>query len=157
MAYRTSTTGTDTSASAMRVVLALIGAGGMIIGSFLAWTNNIAGTKISIRALWNTSINGTSNFTSSLGIVTIGLGLIAVLSLALGSGWLTRLAGALGIIAIILFAIEVYRSASSGALEAGAWVSLAGSLVVLLAGLFGGTRTITTTSSTPSPPDVTAR
>ncbi|MEA2556510.1 MAG: hypothetical protein QOG88_48 [Actinomycetota bacterium] len=157
MAYRTTTTGTNTSAMGTRAVLTLLGAGGMIVGSFLAWTNTLAGTKIGLRALWTTSTSGEANFFASLGIVMIALGLAAVLSLAFGSGWLTRLAGALGIITVVLFAIEVYRSAGPEELEIGAWVALAGSLVVLFAGLFGGSRTVTTTSETPPSPDGTYR
>jgi len=151
MAYGTTTTETDTPALGVRVALALLGAGGMIVGAFLAWTNSTAGTKIGIRALWTTSPAGASDFFSSVGVVMIALGLIAILSLVSRSGWLTRLAGVLGIIAIVLFAIEVYRSATLGSLEVGAWVSAVGALLVLLAGLFAGSRTTVVTPPAPPP------
>jgi hypothetical protein len=38
--------------------------------------------------------------------------LVAVVGLAMGTGWLTRLAGAVAVIGLVLFAIEVYRSSA---------------------------------------------
>ena len=57
------------------------------------------------------------------------------MGLAARSGWLTRLAGALGIAGFVLFAIEIYRANMSASnIGAGAWVALAGSVVTLIAG-----------------------
>ncbi len=80
---------------------------------------------------------------TSIGSVAIALGLVAVVGLAIRSGWLTRLAGALGVVAFALFAIEVYRSASSlRSIEVGAWVALAGGVIALVGGFFGRPRFI---------------
>jgi hypothetical protein len=151
MAYDTTTTQIDTPGLGVRTVLALVGVAGMVVAPFLAWTNGAAGVNVGIQAFWRTTPNTSVGFFSSAGVVMIALGLIAVLSLAARSGWLTRLAGALGLIAMILFGIEVYRSGVLGTFEIGAWLAAIGSLVVLFAGLFGGSRTTTTTTA-PAPP-----
>ena len=152
MAHQTTTTGTPPASFGVRLILTIIGAAGMVIGAFLDWTGGMAGTNLTVRSLWSRSMTSTATFFTSAGVVMIALGLIALLGMAAGSGWLTRLAGSLGIIAFVLFAIEVYRVASGAAVEIGAWVSLLGSVVVLLAGVFGGRKTTVTTVSTPPPP-----
>jgi hypothetical protein len=58
---------------------------------------------------------------------------VAVVGLIDRSGWLTRLAGALAIVMFVLFAVEVYRS-SQHSLQAGAWLALAGGIVLVLGG-----------------------
>ena len=64
------------------------------------------------------------------------LGLVAILGAAFNTGWLTRLAGALRIIAVALFLIQAYRGGGLPT-EPGAWVALAGSILVLVAGFLG--------------------
>ena len=160
MAYQTTTTGTGVPALGARVIFTLLGAAGMIIGAFLHWTRGMVGTTVGLRTLWTASMSTAPTFILSVGTLMIGLGLIAILSLSFGSGWLTRLAGAVGIVAVVLLAIETFRAAPSGSVELGAWVSAAGSLVVLIAGWFGSVRTTTTTSTEvmpPPPTDVVAR
>jgi hypothetical protein len=121
--------------------LTLVGAAGLIIGSFMSWFRSFAGTDIGIRTLWGTP-HPTSAFLRSAGAVTVLLGLIAIVGLAPRSGWLTRLAGALGIVAFVLFVIQVYRApgkASIADLGPGMWLVLAGAIVALVGG-FVGTR-----------------
>ena len=67
-----------------------------------------------------------------------------MLGLAFRSGWLTRIAGALGIVGFVLVAIELFRANGGQALQAGAWVALAGSVVALIGGFFGTRRVVTT-------------
>jgi hypothetical protein len=118
--------------------MTLLGAAGLIIGSFMKWFQGAEGTKISMK-MYIGSIHPTAQMIRSAGAITIVIGLLAVLGLAPRSGWLTRLAGALGIVAMVLFAIQVFR-APNGTLSdvgLGAWVVLAGSVVALIGGFFG--------------------
>jgi len=121
---------------AARVVLTLVGAAGLIIGAFMDWVDGRAGVNVGIRALWTTEVHGTGDsFVATIGFAFIVLGLLAIVGLAARSGWLTRLAGALGIAGFVLFAIEIYRANMSASnIGAGAWVALAGSVVTLIAG-----------------------
>jgi len=121
---------------AARVVLTLVGAAGSIIGAFMEWVDRQTGVNLSIRALWTTDVHNTgSSFVATVGFAFIVLGLLAIVGLAAKSGWLTRVAGALGIAGFVLFAIEIYRANMSASnIGAGAWVALAGSVVTLVAG-----------------------
>jgi hypothetical protein len=123
------------------MVLTLAGAAGMIIGAFMEWVGGTAGTNLSMDAFYRTTF-GTTSLIASAGFAMIVLGLLAIVGLALPTGWLSRLAAVLGIVAFALFAIEVYRVPGGATLQIGAWISLAGSIVVLAAGFFGGRREI---------------
>jgi hypothetical protein len=79
----------------------------------------------------------------TVGFGAIVLGLLALLGLAFRSGWLTRLAGALGIVGFVLVAIELYRANGGQAFQFGAWLALVGGIVALIGGFFG-TRTVVT-------------
>ncbi|HZA60163.1 MAG TPA: hypothetical protein VE754_00595, partial [Actinomycetota bacterium] len=75
--------------------------------------------------------------------VVIVLGLLALLGLAFRTGWLTRLAAALGVIAFVLFLITVYRAGADRDLTdigIGMWVILAGSVLALIGGFLGARR-----------------
>jgi hypothetical protein len=137
---------------AVRALLTLAGAGGLIIGSFMDWARNTAGTDVSIRALWQPRFLQSGNdLVTTAGFVTIVLGLIAVVGLAPRTGALTRLAGALGVVAFILFLIEVYRADLTVAdLDVGIWIVLAGGLVALIGGLFGTRPRVVTTTAPPA-------
>ena len=126
---------------AARIVLTILGAAGMIIGAFLAWTAGdraIRGVDFEFNVLYSTEVGGEAGLVTSAGFILIVLGLIALLGLAFRVGWLTSVAGALGLLAIVLFAISVYREGGSvGDLGIGAWICAIGSLVTLVAGWFG--------------------
>src|ERR1700693_16756 len=128
-----------------RVVLTLVGATAMIIGAFLDWTTALPGVHLSNRAFLNTGFVRSDNFPMTAGFSMIVIGLVAVVGLALAEGWLTRLAGALGIVAFALFAIPIYRTQGIETIGAGAWISLAGAFVVPVAGFFGVRQTIVDT------------
>ena len=122
--------GAGMGALALRIGLTLLGAAGLVIGSLLAWFRSIDGTKVAVGSLWDTP-GPTNQFLRSAGFVTIVLGLIAIVGLAARSGWLTRLAGALGIAAAVMLVIQVYQapgSADASDLGIGFW------LVVVVAG-----------------------
>jgi uncharacterized Tic20 family protein len=125
---------------AARVLLTLLGAAGMIVGAFLEWLPRVDGTKIPDKALISTNALQTTSFVASVGFVMIVLGLIAIVGLAPRTGVLTSLAGALGIVALVLFVITLYRLPGDfgvGTLRVGAWVCLAGSVLALVGGFLG--------------------
>jgi hypothetical protein len=130
-----------TSGLVVRIVLTLLGAAGMVISGILKWIDGITGVRLSVRALSSTRIVDTSNFVTTVGFIVIVLGLLAIVGLAPTSGWLTRLAGALGIVVFVVFTVELYRTSGrqfpDPGVWAGAWLSLASSLVALIAGFFG--------------------
>lgn len=125
-----------------RIALTLVGAAAMIVSAFLDWYRSIAGDNLTVKSLWRTSFSNVGTFTETVGFVLVVLGLVAIVGLAFRSGWLTRLAGALGVVAFALFVIELYRTTASAQVlpGAGAWVAVAASLVTLIGG-FLGTRT----------------
>ncbi|HJV04403.1 MAG TPA: hypothetical protein VJ868_03995, partial [Actinomycetota bacterium] len=90
----------------------------------------------------------------SVGFVTIILGLLALLGMAFRTGWLTRIAGALGIVVFVLYAITLYRvpgDAGFGEIGIGAWLVLIGGILALIGG-FLGTRTVVQQPATAPPP-----
>ncbi len=143
-----------------RFVLTLLGAAGLIVGGLIEWLRTgggQVGTKIDVRFLWSTTAGTTTNFVRTVGFVAIVLGLLAILGLAMRSGWLSRIAGALGIVEFVLFAITVSRTDSlsfPGSIGVGAWLALAGG-VVALAGGFLGSRVVTQSTTTPVAPSST--
>jgi hypothetical protein len=145
-----------------RIVLTVAGAACLIVGGLLDWVSTgggTAGTKIDVRALWDTSAGTTTVFVHTVGFVAIVLGLLAIVGLAFRSGWLTRIAGALGIVEFVLFAITVSRSSGlsfPGSLGAGVWVTLAGGAIAL-AGGFLGARTVAITTAPSATPATTTR
>ena len=131
--------GLNIGSLALRVGLTLLGAAGLVTGSLLSWFRSVDGTKIAVRSLWGTP-GLTGEFLRSAGFVTIVLGLVAIVGLVPRSGWLTRLAGALGIVTAVLLIIQVYRApgpADIGDLGVGFWLVVGGSVVALIGGFFG--------------------
>ncbi|MEZ0109658.1 hypothetical protein ABH920_003672 [Catenulispora sp. EB89] len=122
-----------------RVLVTALGAAGLIVGAFLNWTRNTQGTHVSWRSVYQDSFAGTNDIVQSIGGASILLGLIAVLGLADASGWLVRLAGAVGIVGSVLFIIQVQRS-SEHSMQIGLWFALAGSVLCVLGGLSGSER-----------------
>src|SRR5438445_6821512 len=124
---------------AIRVLLTLAGAAGLIIGAFLNWLGDVKGYKWSWRLLWANNPAQDVSFWKSAGAVMIVLGIVAIIGLALRTGILTSLAGTLGIVAFVLFAVNVYRRSplTVGDFKVGIWVCLAGGVVALVGGFFG--------------------
>jgi len=119
-----------------RILLTALGAAGLIVGAFLNWTRDLQGTHVSWRAVYQDTFGSTDNIVQSIGGASILVGLIAVLGLADASGWLSRLAGAVGLVGAILFIIQVERS-SDHSLQVGLWFALIGSVLCVAAGLTG--------------------
>src|SRR5207247_3623188 len=120
-------------------LLTLLGAAGMIIGGFMNWTNGLNGVELSYRAFYQTSFVHDGNFVTTVGFAMIVLGLVALVGLAPRSGWLTRLAGALGIVGFVLFVVQLTRANAPmpESIDLGAWLCLAGGSVALLGGFLG--------------------
>jgi peptidoglycan/LPS O-acetylase OafA/YrhL len=142
VARYTSTSTRSGAGIAARIVLTLLGAAGMIVSALLEWWNGLVGTDLTDKVLYQTTFTRADRFLTSIGAVMIALGIVAVLGLVDSTGWLIRLAGALGIVAFILVAIQGYRSTASVSTEldqtdVGAWVALAGGLVALVGGFLG--------------------
>jgi hypothetical protein len=135
---------------AVRAVLTLTGAAGLIVGGFLDWIRGIAGVDLTGRAFIQTTFRHGKAFVTSAGFVMIVLGLLAIIGLALRSGWLTRVSGVLGVVGFVLFVVQVYRaSLTVSDVQAGAWIALAGGIVALIGGFFGTRRVVV---AGPAPP-----
>jgi len=133
-------------------VLTLLGAAGLIIGSFTNVVNGTSGTNVPFRALWTTDFTG-ATFITSLGFAMIVVALVAIVGMSLRTGWLTSFAGAVGIVAVILFIIEVGRgNGGLNGVDLGVWLWGIGSLLCLIGGFFGTRRQVevveTTTTGT---------
>jgi hypothetical protein len=122
---------------AARTILTALGAAGLIIGAFLDFVSGIPGTKLSWSIFYRADITQTNSFFRTVGVVMIALGLVALIGLAMHSGWLTRLAGVLGIIGVVLVGIGVYRVSGGQTMDVGVWICLAGSVLALIGGFFG--------------------
>jgi hypothetical protein len=126
-----------------RLGLTAIGAAAMIVGAFLDWIEGIRGTDLSFRIFFQPLSDWNPSFVTSAGFVAIAIALLALIGLASGTGWLTRLAGALGIAAFVLFAISVYRTETTStfieSIQIGPWLVLGGAAVALI-GVFVGSR-----------------
>src|SRR5438105_27808 len=126
---RRSTSGPGAGSLMARVILTVLGAAGMIVGAFAAWLRRassgsvsqqvsaaakggrLRGTHLSLKALYEVrALTRPGHFWKSVGVATIVLAIIALIGLLPKSGWLTRLAGAVGVVVFVLFAITVIRS-----------------------------------------------
>lgn len=128
-----------------RLILTLFGAALLIVGAMLDWVNGVAGTSMSWEAYYRTNLSGGSEFIRSAGAIVIGIAILGLIGLATRGGWLIRLAGALGIVAFVLFLIQTIRADVVNAvddLQVGMWLILAGGVVTVIGGFFGGWRTV---------------
>ena len=140
MTIGTMTPTRNTAGTVVRIVLTLVGAAMMVFGAFMHWVRGLIGTNLSWKAFYSTDLGHAQNFDSSVGFVFIVLALLGIVGLAAWTGGLGRLAGALGVAAFVLFAIQVFRASGQHLagldtkIEVGAWLALAGSVIVLIAG-----------------------
>jgi hypothetical protein len=120
-------------AVAGRAMFTLIGAAGLVVGAFLPWVRGIDGNQLALSALVRRPFETESSQLMTVGFVCVLLGLLAVIGLAT-SGWLTRLAGALGIVVFILLLIQLYGVQPSVLPGPGPWLVLAGGIVAVVGG-----------------------
>jgi hypothetical protein len=140
--------------AAQSMLFTLLGAAGLIVSAFLEWIrpDGIMGTEMSYRAFFDADFGTQAPFFRSAGVMVIGIGLLAILGMVSRSGWITRLAGALGIIAFALFAITLYRIDANlpSTLGVGMWVLLGGGLLSMFGGLFATRPRIVVRKAVPS-------
>jgi len=132
---------------ASRILLSAAGAAALILGPFLAWlrVGDVTGIHLSNRAFFRPSaLSGGASLFASAGFVATVLGLLALLGLAFRTGWLTRLAGALGVIAFVLYGLTVFRASNVELQDIGlgAWITLAGAIVAVVGGFMGTARKV---------------
>lgn len=144
--HRSSVPTTHTSGEFGRLVFTLIGSAALIVSAFLNWSRDITGVNLSNHALIRTEFFTQSDIVKTVGGISVLIGLVGMLGLVDRSSWLTRLAGVLGVALFVMFAVEVYRS-SYHTMQPGAWLALAGGIVLLLGGFVGG-REITVDDTT---------
>jgi hypothetical protein len=131
---------------AARMVLTIAGAAGLVIGGLMPWFRplRLDGTDLGYRVFYSFGERAASDSVfASAGFAMILLGAAAVIGLAFATGWLTRLAGALGVVGIGLFLVTLYRAPDVALPEAvgfGAWIVLAGGIVTLIGGFMGTAR-----------------
>lgn len=156
-----------------RIVVLLLAGAAFILGSFLTWISlgelgdiaeqlgqelpATAGINLDFDIFYSVSEDPTgASFFASAGMITIAIGIIALLGILIP--WLARLAGALGIIAFVLFVVTLYRAPGEGAFQTGIgnvgigmWLVLAGGILALIGGFLVGRRTVVTTTTAPPP------
>lgn len=135
--HRSSVPTTRTSGEFGRLVFTLIGSAALIVSAFLNWSRDITGVNLSNHALIKTEFFTQSDIVKTVGGIAVLIGLIGMLGLVDRSSWLTRLAGVLGVALFVMFTVEVFRS-SDHTMQPGAWLALAGGIVLLLGGFVGG-------------------
>lgn len=129
---------------AVRVILSVGAAVLLLTGSFLEWAQGTEGSALAVQGYWETGA-GTAGFFSSAGLVTAICGAAIILGLAFKSGWLTRFAGAVALVAFTLVVIQLGREGSLDSLldvGTGLWLVLAGGVMALIGGFFPTTRTV---------------
>ena len=124
---------TTTGQMAGRILFTLLGAAGLIVGAFAEWVRNIDGVDLSVRALYDRPFRVEGDLVGTVGFIAIVLGLLAVAGLAT-SGWLTRLAGALGIVVFILLLIQLYGGGQGLLPGVGPWLALTGGIIAVVGG-----------------------
>lgn len=123
----------STGQMAGRILFTLMGAAGLIVGAFMTWVRDLDGVRLGVGALYRRPFEFEPDLVTSVGFVTIVLGLVAVAGLAT-SGWLTRLAGALGIIVFILLLIQLYGAGVGILPGPGPWLVLTGGVIAVVGG-----------------------
>ena len=142
------------SGAGQSMLFTMIGAGGLIVSAFLDWIrpDDVQGANLSYRAFFDPAFGSQAPFFRSAGFMMVILGLVAILGLVGRSGWLTRLAGAAGIIAFALFTITLHRAGANlpRALGVGPWVLLGSGLVAMFGGFFARRPRVILSSRTPT-------
>jgi hypothetical protein len=118
---------------AARVLLTLIGAAGLIVGAFMQWFKGMTGTRLSFQALYTHPFRPEPRLWNTVGFYVLVLAFAAVVGLAT-SGWLTRLAGSLGIVIFILIIIQLYLPHAQFLPGPGPWLVLSGGMVAAVGG-----------------------
>ena len=141
MTIGTTTPTRNTTGTVMRIVLTLVGAGMMVVGAFMDWVRNILGTNLSWKAFYSTDSCMPTQLRRERGVrVHRPCAPRHRRTRGIGPAGSDGSAGAFGIAGFVLFAIRVFRASGQQIegldtrIEIGAWLALAGSVIVLIAG-----------------------
>ena len=128
---------TTTSADHGRVLFTVVAGAALVVAAFLNWSRGMTGVTLSNHSLIKTEFLAQADVVRTVGGLAVVIGLAGMFGLVDRSGWLTRLCGLLGIALFVMFLIEVLRS-SDHTLQPGAWLALAGGVVMLVGGFLPG-------------------
>lgn len=126
-----------------RLVATLLGVALAVAGAFADWVPGTPGDRLTVKALVRPDLATDGDIVKTAGGLSILIALVALVGLVDRTGWLSRLAGVAALVVFVMFAIEAYRSygqdlgTTAHHMQAGAWLLLAGGLVVLIAGIHG--------------------
>jgi UDP-N-acetylmuramyl pentapeptide phosphotransferase/UDP-N-acetylglucosamine-1-phosphate transferase len=126
-----------------RLLATVLGVAATLVAAFTTWISGRTGDKLTIKALTQPNFGPSSDIIKTVGGLTVLIALVAVVGLVDRTGWLTRLAAVAGLVVFVLFGISGYRyyghdlGTAVQHFQAGAWLLLAGSIVLLIAGIFG--------------------
>jgi hypothetical protein len=137
-----------------RLLLTLLGAGGLIAAAFLNWIRSIdaLGIELNVKMLWQTEAEPkilTGGGIDSVGFVALLLGVVAIIGLLPRIRWLTTVAGALGAAEATLFVVTAARASgyrpaprtmTVGDIRVGVWLLVAGGVLAIVAAFFGRRR-----------------
>lgn len=140
--------GTERRPSVMAIVrgaVAIAGVAALAVGAFLDWVSGTTGDRLAFDAYWRANPGTADTFLTSAAIGMLGVAVLGVLGLAFLSGWLLRLAGAIGLAGGLLLFVQMGRAdlAIVDATGLGLWLCLAGSALLLVAGFIPATRIVT--------------
>jgi hypothetical protein len=132
-----------------RTILTLAGAAALVIAVFQPWIHGANGDTLAFEAYWKMDPATDVNFWQSAGLVALGCAIVGVLGLMTLSGWITRLAGAVAIIAFGLIVVELARANATlpNDIGAGLWWMLGGGVVMLIGSLVVPPAPTTTTTT----------
>jgi hypothetical protein len=126
-----------------RLGATLLGVAVTLVAAFTQWIPARTGDKLTVKALVQPNFGPSGDIVKTVGGVSVLIALIALGGLVDRTGWLTRLAGAAGLVVFVLFGIEAYRfygddlGTAVQHMHVGAWLLLGGAVVLVLAGILG--------------------
>jgi hypothetical protein len=134
--------------SVVRVVLTLAGAAALVIAVFQVWINSANGDALAFDAYWKMNPATDVNFWRAAALVPLGCAVLGVIGLMSLSGWISRLAGAIAIIAFGLIVVELARADATlpDAIGSGLWWMLGGGVVMVIGSLVAPTTSTTSTT-----------
>lgn len=135
--HRTGVPTTHSSGDHGRVLFTTLGGAALVVAAFLNWSRDMTGITLSNHSLINTGFLAQTDVVRTVGGLAVVIGLVGMFGLVDRSGWLTRLSGLLGVALFVMFLIEVLRSGDH-TLQPGAWLALAGGIVLLIGGFMRG-------------------
>jgi hypothetical protein len=121
----------------VRLVLTLGGAALLVIAMFQTWIHGVNGDTLAFNAYWRMNPATDVNFWRSAALVPLGCAIVGIIGLMTLGGWITRLAGAIAIVAFTLVVVELARASAIHLddIGAGLWLMLGGGLIVLIGSL----------------------